>query len=345
LELIDAIASRASVTGGRCPNWPGAEAGRVRLLSVGFEEQHFDAGATCSAAGCFCSPTLDRETEENRPPDSGSTWRAAGASVRSASFSVRAIRTSRRSKRPFSRFGIPSRAYFSDPLESHPAIRFLAGVVRALLGGWDHAELLALIRMPLCGVGATAEGDAFDFRTSRAVTRGGLPLHGFENPPPILERMAALSEWRKSLATPVEWTERLGALPKTLGVAIAPDVLKAWREALDVAAVSLSGIDRLPLDRYWRQAELGLALEELRATDRRRDVVHVMDAYEARQWKLPVVFVCGMVERHFPQYHREDPLLSDAARRSAGMRTSEDRQVEEKLLFELAMTRATEETY
>ena len=58
---------------------------------------------------------------------------------------------------------------------------------------------------------------------------------------------------------------------------------------------------------------------------------------------LPIVFVCGLVERHFPQYHREDPLLNDAARRRAGLATSFDRQREEKFLFELATTRATEQ--
>jgi ATP-dependent helicase/DNAse subunit B len=55
------------------------------------------------------------------------------------------------------------------------------------------------------------------------------------------------------------------------------------------------------------------------------------------------VFVCGLVERYFPQYHREDPLLSDAARRQAGLKTSEDRQAEEQFLFDLAVTRATDE--
>jgi len=56
-----------------------------------------------------------------------------------------------------------------------------------------------------------------------------------------------------------------------------------------------------------------------------------------------VVFVCGMIERHFPQYHREDPLLGDAGRRRAGLKTSSDLQREERSLFDLAVTRATEQ--
>jgi ATP-dependent helicase/DNAse subunit B len=95
---------------------------------------------------------------------------------------------------------------------------------------------------------------------------------------------------------------------------------------------------------FWKQVETALALEPLRVPDARRNVVHVMDAYEARQWELPIVFVCGLIERHFPQYHREDPILGDAARHRAGLDTAADRQAEERFLFELATSRAMEET-
>ena len=70
-----------------------------------------------------------------------------------------------------------------------------------------------------------------------------------------------------------------------------------------------------------------------------------MDVFEARQWELPVVFVCGLLEREFPQYHREDPILGDAARRRLGTeQRPPNSQAEERFLFELAVTRATEET-
>ena len=104
------------------------------------------------------------------------------------------------------------------------------------------------------------------------------------------------------------------------------------------------GSGRCALAVFWKQVETALALEPLRVPDARRNVVHVMDAYEARQWELPIVFVCGLIERHFPQYHREDPILGDAARYRAGLDTAADRQTEERFLFELATSRATEET-
>ena len=119
--------------------------------------------------------------------------------------------------------------------------------------------------------------------------------------------------------------------------------LDAFDEALEQAA-SFLGSEKILLPQFWKQVETTLALEPLRIEDRRRDVVHVMDVFEARQWELPVVFVCGLLEREFPQYHREDPILGDAVRRGLGLTTAAQRQADERFLFELAVTRATEET-
>ena len=72
----------------------------------------------------------------------------------------------------------------------------------------------------------------------------------------------------------------------------------------------------------------------------------MLSAYEARQWELPVVFVCGMVEKQFPRYSPQDAFFPDAARRqlqAAGVRvrTAADAELEEEFLFDSAVTRAT----
>ena len=95
------------------------------------------------------------------------------------------------------------------------------------------------------------------------------------------------------------------------------------------------------------EAKAVLEMSSLRTQDHRRNVVHVIDVYEARQWELPVVFVCGLIEREFPRYHAENPLLADDARRRLArggvhLRTSVERDDEERFLFDLAVTRATE---
>jgi ATP-dependent helicase/DNAse subunit B len=61
---------------------------------------------------------------------------------------------------------------------------------------------------------------------------------------------------------------------------------------------------------------------------------------------LPVVFVCGMVEKQFPRLHRQDPFFPDAARcrlNAAGIRvrTAAEFEREERALFDQAIGRAT----
>src|SRR6185295_5301234 len=177
--------------------------------------------------------------------------------------------------------------------------------------------------------------------------------------PAVLEPLAAFDSWRRERVVPEVWAARLKTLRTLLPTPSVTDSadwdhIDAWRSTsaalsafdkiLEDAAAALEAVGRCALAVFWKQVETALALDPLRVPDARRNVVHVMDAYEARQWELPVVFVCGLIERHFPQYHREDPILGDAGRRRAGLDTAADRQLEERFLFELAITRATQQT-
>lgn len=99
------------------------------------------------------------------------------------------------------------------------------------------------------------------------------------------------------------------------------------------------------LAEFWPSVKAALRILPLRVPDQRRNVVHLLSAYEARQWRLPVVFVCGLVEKQFPMYHAPDPFLPDGIRRDlqrAGIRvrTAADRELEEEFLFDSAVTRA-----
>jgi RecB family exonuclease len=89
-----------------------------------------------------------------------------------------------------------------------------------------------------------------------------------------------------------------------------------------------------------------LRLKPLRLDDGRRNVVHVLSAPEARQWELPVVFVCGMTEKGFPKFHSQDPFFPDAARsrlNDAGIRvrTAAEFAREERALFDSAISRGS----
>jgi hypothetical protein len=350
-ELVMALGERTSVTI-TLPDWQGSQAVRDNLRSAGFEELRLSSTLRSSRHTGFSAATVEREVEEitRRILDyaaHGRSFREMGIVLRSREPYAGVVETT------LARFGIPARLYFHRPLGSHPTLMFLAGILRGMLAGWDQATLLSAVRTPASGWGATAAGDQLDFAWRDQLPAVGLPL------PAGLEHLAALDAWRRDRLEPAEWAARLKtlrALLPTPGVTEPSDrdrigalrstsaALAAFDEILGDAAAALDGSGRCPLAVFWKQVETALALEPLRVPDLRRNVVHVMDAYEARQWELPIVFVCGLIERLFPQYHRQDPILGEIERSRAGLDTAADRQREEHFLFELATSRASEET-
>jgi hypothetical protein len=357
LRLLRRLSATATITL-TLPDWPGALTARQEFLSLGFTEQRCEHPRRSALSSAFSAATLDRETEKiaRRVLDyaaRGRAFREMGIVLRSRDPYAPALETA------LARFGIPARFYFADPVISQPAIAFLSGIVRAILDGFDHASVVSLLRMPVSGIGATPPGDRFDFALLDRLPGAGLPLSAIDDIPPILESLQPFENWRSDVADPLGWSTRLKNLRALLP---EPDIrdhidrsqIQIWRStaaaldafdaALDETAAALGPDRRIRLADFWQQAELALSLDPLRVPDRRHNVVHVLDVFEARQWELPVVFVCGLSERHFPQYHREDSLFNDSARRRAGLKTSADLQREERFLFEFATSRATEET-
>jgi ATP-dependent helicase/DNAse subunit B len=348
LDLVEALASQTSVI----VTLPQTVR---RLESAGFSVRRFPEPRRSPRRVMFSAATPEREAEELARRilehiSRGRRFRDIAIVLRSRDPYGPLIETT------LARFGIAVRGYFTDPLASHPVVAYLAGLVNACLHGWDHATLAALLRMPVSGVGVTPDGDRFDFALREKLPGNGLELpHALALP----VGLASIDKWWRESVAPVEWAERLKGLRRLLPMPVIGEqadleqihvwrstgaALDAFDAALDSTAESFLGPETMPLVRFWEQVETTLALEPLRIEDRRRDVVHVMDVFEARQWELPVVFLCGLLEREFPQYQREDPLLDDATRRRFGLATSAQRQADERFLFELAVTRAREET-
>jgi ATP-dependent helicase/DNAse subunit B len=236
------------------------------------------------------------------------------------------------------RFGIPYRSYFIEPLATHAHIQFLSTVCRAALSGWDREILLKALRMPASGLGGTKAGDDLDFKM-----REQLPANGWHETAGLNTRdRVDANEWAKHLTALKNWAPQLNVTDHA-----SRDQIHAWRsiaaaqrgwdECVEATREALEDAGRIPLVTFWKQLELTLALEPLRVPDMRRNVVHVLDAHEAKQWSLPIVFVPGMVERHFPQYHRENPIIP-------GLKAEEDHERDERFLFDVAISRATEET-
>jgi superfamily I DNA/RNA helicase len=290
----------------------------------------------------------------------GRPFREIAIIVRSRDPYVRLLRST------LARFGIPARFYFDEKLDQHAAIRFITSAVDAMLGGWDYAATLAALRLAPRFADSNAL-DRFDFAVREQIPNaslGGLKAlaegPGAEALEHKLDSLGEIEEWRQFELTPKNWAARLRLLRNLFRPARPdPAVRQGWHlwrsqaaaldlfdQALDEAAVALDQRHGMPLDAFWRAVKAILRLKPLRFEDGRRNVVHVLSAHEARQWVLPVVFVCGLVEKSFPKVHRQDLFFPDGARtrlNAAGIRvrTAAEMEREERRLFDSALTRAT----
>ncbi|MCP4252313.1 MAG: hypothetical protein GY775_02695, partial [Candidatus Scalindua sp.] len=111
------------------------------------------------------------------------------------------------------------------------------------------------------------------------------------------------------------------------------------------------GKGAIPFEEFLHTFELQVDLTSYKETDRRKEVVNVIDALEARQWEIPVVFVGGLLEKEFPRQVRENLFLKDYHRsrlNAAGkivLREACEKIDGERYLFYIAITRAREKLY
>ena len=356
LAVIRAMGRHADVTltlppGARIPE------GDFRVERCGFARA--EPAVELSAAA-----TLEREADEIarrilEEAGRGRPFREMAVVVRSQEIYEPLLRAT------FERFGIPARFLFDARLPDHPAARYPAGAVDAMLGGWDWSATLAVLR--LAGdLGRGAAMDRFDFEVRERIPGRGLAelreLAGEGAVARAIDELAALDGLRGESLAPREWAGRLRLLralhrPPRASDGVRHETARLWRsdaaaldafdEALDAVGEAIDPPDApIALAAYWRAFRSILRLTPLRLEDERREAVHVLGAHEARQWQAPVVFVCGLVEKQFPRLARQCPFFPDAARRqlaAAGIRvrTGAEFEAEERALFAAAATRAT----
>jgi len=364
LELVAALGHHAALV--LTLDAGAAEELRARLVRIGFTEQRMPRVRSTPVVAVVRAASVERETEEIArrilvQAASGRPFREIGVIVRPREY-VPVLRTT------FHRFGIPFRFYFDAPLDRHPVARFLAGAIDAMLRGWDHLETLAVLRLAPRFAFSGAM-DRFDFKVREQAPGcglGALKEMAIEAAAgellPLLDELGALEEWQSFVMPPNDWVRRFRTLRNLFHPAVAAcdisdrELVPMWRsqagtlqafdEALDEAALALDRTTEIGIEPFWRAVESVLRLKPLRLGDARHNVVHVLSAHEARQWVLPIVFVCGMVNRQFPQAPRQDAFFPDEALRrlnSAGVRvrTAADFEREEWALFDSAVTRAT----
>jgi putative RecB family exonuclease len=330
LQVLRAMARRADVTA-----TIGEDDLDDRLRAVADTIERRPKSRPSPAVAIVKAPNIERECDEIarrivEQAGAGRPFREIGVIVRAADVYAPILRST------LERFGIPARFYFDEDLERHPEMRRLTGVVDAMLGGWDHAATLAAMRLAP-GYEDSRSLDWFDWRVREQIPNAGLEtLKELGGPSALLDDFSEIEAWRSIAIPPREWADRIDAWAAS----------RLLREALDEAADALEGRGALGLESFWRAVKAVIRLQPLRAPDQRRNVVNVISAHEARQWVLPVVYVCGMIEKQFPQFHRQDPFFPESARRSLNasgvrVRTAEQFDREERALFDSAITRAT----
>jgi ATP-dependent helicase/DNAse subunit B len=367
LALIKAMVKHADITV-TLPSDEFAAVTRARLLAMGFEEKTLARDRILPKREMFVAPGIEREVDEIarrilEEVAGGRSFREIGIIVRSPEVYASLMRAT------LERFGIPARFYFDSVLTEQAAVRYLAGAVDAMLGGWEHAQTLAVMKLAP-GAGISAPMDRFEFLVREQLPGAGLdPLRELaatietvdNRLARLLDSLGEMEGWRSLALKPAEWCAQLGKLralyrPARPSDGVSHETAIAWRsqtQALDAfeaaafeAARSFDVESKLAPGEFWPAVKAALRLTPLRVTDQRRNVVHVLSAYEARQWELPMVFVCGLVEGQFPRYHPPDPFLPEPSRRrlkESGLRirTAEDAEHEERFLFDSALSRAT----
>ncbi len=267
------------------------------------------------------------------------------------------------------RYGIPFRSYNSSPLAQHPVGQFFTALLDAMLSGWEHEQTVAAMRLSPRS-GASRSVDRLDIKMRDNLPNRGLDsLRGMTNAGEAAARLLGefgkLDSWRAIRRTPAQWVEQFRTLrslfhPGTVPDALTPvqaEMYRSQNRALDRFDVAFQAAAdplirgqaparAIALSEFWLAVKAILRLAPLRTPDRRRNVVHLLSAYEARQWDLAVVFIPGLIEKEFPKQHPQnaffpDEALRDLRRHGIRLRTAVDLDAEEQALFDSACACAT----
>lgn len=313
----------------------------------------------------IAAPGLDQEVEEiaRRILAADRPWREIGVLLRSPEQYAATIEA------VFTRFGIPYRLQRAQALREHPAAAFVTELLSCIAEDFPGESLLQALRRPAFRLSQDPQFDRFDFDLQEKLPAKSLEFLLRDAPVVVQEALACLAEtstWRQQKAAPQQWPQRIKELRRQLLAqptatdrltALEVIELRTWARAIaaiDLALDEAAGLLEFRGRMECRFAEFLAALEraldnaELAVADERRDVVNVLSVHEARQWELPVVFVCGMVEGGFPAELADDLFFPELERRrlaplGVSLRSRTDRVAGERLLFEIAESRASEE--
>lgn len=315
------------------------------------------------------APTPEREADDIARRivelrDRGTPFRRIAVALRNTDGYLPLLRAT------FDRFGIPARFYFSSSLRRHPVAIFLGGLIEGAINGWDLENTInALREHPRWG--RSAAFDRFDFNVREIMPGHGsgslLALCGTEWLGDEISRCLQTDAWKNERQAPAIWLWRFERLATSIyrpgmldtprdaaGVAILRShvaALRSWLEAIQAIVSFWRDADRpIPLEEFWRIAQTAIEAAVCQPADERAEAVHVMNVYEARQWDIPALFVCGLTDVDFPRRHQRNLLFSPGEAELLGaagipLRTAADQDRDEEALFDSLRTRATESLF
>lgn len=270
----------------------------------------------------------------------------------------------------FDALGIPFRVWTQGRLGEHGVARHFLAWLTVIDRRFPGGPTLEALNSPLTPAGAAAARDAFDFDARELLPDSGLDFlraaaRSHDGPRELLDGLRPQADWCRRRYSAGRWArECLEIMPRLQRLPVPVDAesferTRHWRVAIQAQRALRAAIEEtaaLPEFHGRRRISLGVFAEALEdvarstsipVSDLRFEVVHVLPVGEARQWSIPVTFACGLVEGWFPRHFSEDVLFDDEDRRrmrgrGIELRTSADRAEEERFLYRVATTRASE---
>ena len=344
---------------------PATDEIRKLALRLGAEDRLLTGAPRKPEIVLVVARTMEREADEIARRilalhDRGAPFREIAVALREPGTYLPLLRGT------FERFGIPARFYFSTPLRKHPVAIFLGGLISGALNNWEFEPAIEALRAHP-GWGSSADFDRFDFAVREAMPgHGAAELLSLCERDWLREKVAACLEtdsWKDIQRTPAAWRRQLESLATSLyrpgkldpasdfaGIEAARShtaALRAWLSVIESITAFWNPLDQLiTIQEFWRIAADAVDGAVYQQPDDRAGVVHVMSVWEARQWDVANLFVCGMTDRDFPRQHPQNLLFPDSEidrLRAAGipLRKASDLEREEQWLFDSLRTRAT----
>lgn len=310
------------------------------------------------------SPRHEIEEVARRILQGGRPFRDHGVVLRSLDAYEAPLRAA------FGALDIPFRIWGSARLLDHGVAQHFLRWLRLIARRFPGEAALEALCSPLTPAGPAGQKDAFDFAVREILPGAGLEflqrraagqpavggfLAGLEEASGWHRRRFGARRWARECRALLPLVQALpvpvdgGSFRRTLEWRTAVRARRGLAEALgEVPALpEYGGHRRISLGEFADALEDVLRFKSLSERDDRFDVVHVLPVHEARQWSLPVTFVCGLADGWFPRQVSEEGLFGDDDRqllkgRGIDLRLSAERAEEERFLYRVATTRATE---